>query len=98
MVEAGVQGPDAVGEVAAEDGGCGLGAGGVDGGLGHVELGVEVVEDVDGDGFGGRGDLGGAELELAVVGEDDVVQDDEELFGDGCAGVGAGAGFVLEPE
>src|SRR5204862_2293839 len=49
---------------------------------GHHQLGVEVFDGVDGQGFWGGGDFDCAEFGGAVVGEDDVLEDVDEGLGD----------------
>lgn len=71
--EADVEGADALGDVGGDFGGGG------EGGPDHFEFGVEVVDEVEGEGLGGFGLDGSTEFEFAVVGGDEV----EEVEADG---------------
>ena len=51
-----------------------------------LEFGFEVVEGAEQHGFGGHGKLGAAEFELAVVGEDHVLDQDAKLNGESPRG------------
>ena len=80
------------GAVHAADPFGGFGGGAV-GGLGvgelvaeGLEFGFEVVEGAEEHGLGGHGELGAAEFELAVVGEDHVLDEETELWWEGLRG------------
>src|SRR5260370_494660 len=60
-----------------------------------LHLRLEVVECAEEDGLGGHGELGGAELVLAVVREDHVLDQDEEPVREGCEGLRALAEHAL---
>ncbi|SDT97611.1 hypothetical protein SAMN05444156_1196 [Verrucomicrobium sp. GAS474] len=65
----------------------------------HFDAGVEVVEVVEGPGFGGAGGDGGAVFALAVVGGDEVEEVEADGFGGGLVAGGGGEfefGVVLE--
>ena len=79
----GVEGADAF-----EDAGGDLGLFGVSG-EDHFEAGVEVVDEMEGNGFRGFGFDRGAELHFAVVGGDEVEEVKADVFG------GRGEGFPL---
>src|ERR1044071_1316802 len=65
----------------------------------HHEFGVEVFQDMHGDGLWSSGGFGGAEFVFAVVREDDVLEDVDEglgnLFAEDLLG---GAALVFDPD
>jgi hypothetical protein len=68
-------------------------AGGAVGGLGvgelvaeGLEFGFEVVQGAEQHGLGGHGKFGAAEFQLAVVGEDHVLDEETELRREGLRG------------
>ena len=74
--EGAVHGADPVGGF----GGGAAGGDGVSEGVAEgLEFGFEVVEGAEEHGLGGHGELGAAELELAVMGEDHVLDEETEL-------------------
>ncbi len=51
-----------------------------------LEFGFEVVEGGEQHGLGGHGEFGAAEFELAVVGEDHVLDEEAEVWWEGARG------------
>ena len=84
--DAGGPGAEAVVDVGGEFFGGGVAA------AEHFEFGVDVVDVVEGDGFGGLGEDGGAEFEGAVMGGDEVEEVEADVLGVGVE-EGPGGGF-----